>query len=164
MSNPAVMSALSQKQLVAIVAVDPLGHSATGVTRQSSFVQIDTRYHAGAVHVTPAKGEQWFIKRAGTCWALDYKLPTNTDVLAVVADNPVPGQVQIGSSGAISGPLQLHGSVVSVNAPLQVAAYSTAARPSAAAMGAGAHIFDTTLGKPVWSNGTSWVDSTGTVV
>lgn len=40
--------------------------------------------------------------------------------------------------------------------------YSTATRPSASAAGAGAHYFDTTLGLPVWSNGTNWVDAAGT--
>lgn len=38
-------------------------------------------------------------------------------------------------------------------------ALTTAARPTG--MAAGATIFDTTLGKPVWWNGTGWVDSAG---
>lgn len=41
---------------------------------------------------------------------------------------------------------------------------TTAARPSASTAGAGFAYFDTTLGKPIWSNGTAWVDATGTVV
>jgi hypothetical protein len=40
----------------------------------------------------------------------------------------------------------------------------TASRPSAAAVGAGAEWFDTTLGKPIWSNGANWVDATGATV
>ncbi len=40
----------------------------------------------------------------------------------------------------------------------------TASRPSASARGAGAMFYDTTLGKPIWSNGTNWRDAAGTVV
>jgi len=50
-----------------------------------------------------------------------------------------------------------------VGGPLQQASYTTATRPAAASY-PGASIFDTTLGKPVWSNGAAWVDSTGTAV
>ncbi|WP_417459238.1 hypothetical protein [Kordiimonas sp.] len=34
-------------------------------------------------------------------------------------------------------------------------------RPSAATVGAGATMFDTTLGKPIWSDGSQWVDALG---
>lgn len=39
-------------------------------------------------------------------------------------------------------------------------AYTTAARPTVTV--AGTCIFDTTLGKPIWWNGSGWVDATGT--
>lgn len=48
-------------------------------------------------------------------------------------------------------------------APVQLKTYATGARPSAATAGTGASIFDTTLGKPLWSDGTDWKDSTGTI-
>lgn len=38
---------------------------------------------------------------------------------------------------------------------------TTALRPSASTLGAGATIFDTDLSKPLWSTGSVWVDSTG---
>ena len=41
---------------------------------------------------------------------------------------------------------------------------ATGDRPSAATAKAGAMIFDSTLGKPLWSNGSAWVDATGTPV
>lgn len=41
--------------------------------------------------------------------------------------------------------------------------YTTAARPSATGI-AGMMIYDSTLGKPIWSNGTAWRDATGTAV
>ena len=39
---------------------------------------------------------------------------------------------------------------------------ATSSRPSLGASDAGASVFDTTLGKPIWWNGTAWVDATGT--
>ena len=41
---------------------------------------------------------------------------------------------------------------------------ATASRPSASAVGAGANFFDTTLNRPIWSNGSSWVDASGAAV
>lgn len=41
--------------------------------------------------------------------------------------------------------------------------YPTAERPDPTGR-TGQGIFDTDLGKPIWSNGTDWVDATGTVV
>ncbi|WP_262689794.1 hypothetical protein [Kordiimonas aestuarii] len=38
---------------------------------------------------------------------------------------------------------------------------STVNRPSAVSVGAGAQMFDTTLGKPIWSDGSQWVDAAG---
>lgn len=42
--------------------------------------------------------------------------------------------------------------------------YPTGGRPSAVAAGAGAYYYDTTLGKPAWSNGTVWKDAAGTTI
>ena len=43
-------------------------------------------------------------------------------------------------------------------------AYTTAGRPSAAAVGAGAFYYDTTLTKPLWSTGAVWKDAAGTTI
>lgn len=43
-------------------------------------------------------------------------------------------------------------------------AATTASRPSASTAGAGAMIYDTTLSKPIWSDGTVWRDAAGTAV
>jgi len=48
-----------------------------------------------------------------------------------------------------------------INGGLQIKSYTTATRPSAATAGTGTNIFDTTLGKPIWSDGTNWKDATG---
>lgn len=42
--------------------------------------------------------------------------------------------------------------------------FSTAGRPSASAVGLGVQIYDSTLSKPIWSNGTVWKDAVGTTV
>lgn len=42
--------------------------------------------------------------------------------------------------------------------------YTTAGRPNASLLGVGTQIYDTTLHRPVWSDGTVWRDSTGTAV
>jgi hypothetical protein len=43
-------------------------------------------------------------------------------------------------------------------------ALATASRPSASAVGAGGQYYDTTLNKPVYSDGTNWRDAAGTIV
>jgi hypothetical protein len=116
-------SVATQRQLVAITGLDlsnPALPTAQGYTNQNSYIPIDLRNLVGAVHVTPAIGEQWYVNRGNQSWVLDSKLPFNTDVLNNVAANPVPGQVQIGSSGPGAGPLQLAGSAINANAPLQL--------------------------------------------
>lgn len=41
---------------------------------------------------------------------------------------------------------------------------ATGSRPTAAPAGAGAMFYDTTLSKPIWSDGTNWKDATGAIV
>lgn len=41
---------------------------------------------------------------------------------------------------------------------------TTANRPTASAAGQGSMFYDTTLGKPIWSDGTNWKDAAGTTV
>lgn len=161
MTSPSVKPKSYGLQLASIVSVNLITMKAVGYTRQQGNVDIDFRYHVGGVHVTPAVGEQWRIQRFGMNWVLQNKLPTNTTDLLT---DPVQGQVQIGSTGTVQGPLQLNGSQVSVNAPLGVLAVSTADRPAASSLPAGSHIYDTTLSKPIWTNGTNWTDATGEVV
>lgn len=44
---------------------------------------------------------------------------------------------------------------------VQTGAFQRSARPSPSSAGVGTCIFDTTLGKPIWSTGSAWVDATG---
>lgn len=43
-------------------------------------------------------------------------------------------------------------------------ASTTATRPASATLTTGSQIYDTTLGKPIWWNGTVWKDAAGTTV
>ena len=147
------------QQVVAITNIDTVNMRATGTNRQGSVgVDIDLRYHVGAVHVMPMLYEQWVVARQGMSWVLVSKLPHNTTDLLT---DPIPGQVQIGSTGATQGPLHLNGSQIAVNAPLSVQTTTATTRPDPALYPPGTHIYDTDLGRPIWSNGTDWHDATG---
>jgi len=43
-------------------------------------------------------------------------------------------------------------------------AFATGSRPTASSVGAGGMCYDTTLSKPIWSDGTTWRDAAGTAV
>lgn len=75
-------------------------------------------------------------------------------------------RVYLGPGGATAPTVYLGKTTVGLvsSGPMQVGAYATGSRPSASAAGAGAMAFDTTLGKPIWSDGTTWRDATGTAV
>ena len=47
---------------------------------------------------------------------------------------------------------------------IKTAAVATGSRPTAAIAGAGGQMYDTTLSKPIWSDGTVWRDAAGTAV
>jgi hypothetical protein len=145
-------------QTVAITDVDVANRKATGYTRYQTYVSIDTSHHVGAVQVTPSFGEQWSIAMVGGIWMLVAKKPFNT---AEMLNSPAEGQTQIGSS---AGPTELNGGQVNVNAPMATQAVATTARPAASSVPAGTQIYDSTLNKPIWSNGTIWHDAAGTAV
>ena len=131
--------------------------SAIGMMRSREHVTIDITHMVGAVQVTPSVGEQWLIVRDRGVWKLDRQIPFNTPA---ILEDIVPGQVRLGSTG----PVTLGGSEVQINAPLRISRHSTDSRPSAASAGEGAQIYDTTLHKPIWSDGSEWRDAAGSVV
>lgn len=80
------------------------------------------------------------------------------DSISVSSSNAIA----IGSSSSKieadgSGRLSLTGT----NAQYVCPSYATASRPTGTT---GGMVFDTDLGKPIWYNGTNWVDATGTTV
>lgn len=131
--------------------------SAIGMKRSREHVTIDITHMVGAVQVTPSVGEIWLIVRDKGIWKLDRQVPFNTPA---VLEESVPGQIRIGGTG----PVTLAGSEVQINSPLRISCHSTDSRPPASSAGQGAQIYDTTLSKPIWSDGTEWRDAAGSVV
>lgn len=74
------------------------------------------------------------------------------------------GSGQIGLAHAGADLLWVDGTGVKAVVPIRALAEATANRPNAATAGAGAQMFDTSLGKPIWSDGSIWVDATGASV
>jgi hypothetical protein len=77
------------------------------------------------------------------------------------------GKHEWGPGGTASRDVNLYrdrADVLRTDDALKVGAYATGARPSAATLGAGANIFDTSLNRPLWSNGATWVDAAGVAV
>lgn len=82
-------------------------------------------------------------------------LPQLTDVNNP-AGVPLAGDaiIYVGTSGA-GGHWEFHRAFAS---------FTTGGRPSAVTVGAGATYWDTTLGKPGWSNGAVWKDAAGATI
>lgn len=154
----AAISAQSTHAVVHVNAIDTVNRKCSGMFGDGSDAQnVDTSFPIGAVQVTPAVGETWMCERVGTAWRLVTQMPIDTPALSGAAA-PAPGQVQLGSSG----PMELHGSVINVRAPLNT--YSPATLPSAVDAGVGAQVYDIASSRPVWSDGTLWRDAQGNPV
>lgn len=96
-------------QPVAIIAVDPLTRTATGVTRTRHTLRINCAYATGDTITIPAAGEQWYCERFEMEWRLYGRIPFNDPTLNI---KPEEGQVSVGSA---SGPLELNGTEVRAN-------------------------------------------------
>lgn len=94
---------------------------------------------------------------------------------AVRADGPSAqfkaGNTRISNSGVVSdsGPLALYAGteghpIQPYRGYFRERSRSTDTRPSASGLGVGTCYYDTTVGKPVWSDGTVWRDATGVEV
>lgn len=59
---------------------------------------------------------------------------------------------------------QTYRGIVVKRGVLRLSQYTTAGRPSASSAGAGACYYDTTVSKPVWSDGSVWKDAAGNAV
>ena len=143
---------------VAIASVDAVGQGAHGYSNVGTLLYIDTSYYVGAVSVTPTVGDQWVVKLINGQWRLDHRIPFNDPNQAAII--PTQGQHIVGSG---QGPIELQGTQVNVAGPLSIASYSSNTLPDATMVPPGTHVYDTTLGKPVWSNGVNWTDSSGNI-
>lgn len=97
--------------------------------------------HSGSMTLTP---NGWTVEYA------DDNFPGNNASLQV--NNGGVNVSFTGDSPKQSGPVAVQ------------IARATADRPDPTLIGAGYMIFDSDLGKPIWSNGTAWVDATGAIV
>lgn len=145
-------------QPVSIISVNPSMNppQATGITRSRTYIQIDIGHLVGAVQVVPSVGEQWVVIQERGIWKLDRQLPFGLPSMK----DAVEGQTNIGSSG----PTEIVGSQINFNAPTRSLSAPSSSRPEAASVPVGSQIYDTTLNKPLWSDGTSWRDAAGSTV
>jgi len=140
----------------AVTSVDAVNQLATMITRDLGIITVDTSYYVGATQVTPTVGDQWQVEKINGNWRLKGQLPFNTPNDTAIT--PTSGQHVVGSG---QGPVELQGTVINANAPLATQAVPTTGRPAATSVAPGTQIYDATLGKPIWSNGTNWLDATG---
>jgi hypothetical protein len=145
-------------QPAAVMSVDTVKRTASMATRQRTLIDVDISFAVGESIVTPATGEQWYIERFDAVWRLYGRIPFNDPTLLIEA---VEGQVSVGSA---TGPTELNGTAINFRAPVNLQQTSTDARPDPVTAGMGAMVYDSTLGHPIYSNGTAWTDALGTVV
>jgi len=132
-------------------------------------------YATDNVGLVPA-GWTWSITElisglAPYTWSffLPYTSGSTQDISALTPALPVAPMAAYlpESGGTVTGLLTLGGSPAALTATTGTLASGsgpTTGRPSASAAGVAAMWFDTTLGIPVWSDGSAWVNATGTPV
>jgi len=143
-------------ETVGISSVDVENQKASGLTRLRTELSIDCQYPVGGLHIMPAIGEQWYVERLQGVWRLKNKIPFNDPTLTI---ERTQGQVKIGSG---TGPVEVSGTQINLHGFLQLFTCETSTRPTE--VGEGACVFDSTIHKPIFFNGTSWVDALGTSV
>lgn len=143
-------------QRVSIASVDVVNMTATATTRYGTTVGINLNYYAGPAFVAPAVGEQWYVERISSDWALKRKLSFNQTTPADILAHSVQGTYQIGSTGPTQGPLLLDGSVVIAGGPL---ALPSGTLPDPATVPAGALAYDGS--EPVFNTGAAWSPMSG---
>lgn len=145
-----------------ITSVDVVNGQATATTLYASNTPVDISHYVGAVGVTPAVGEAWYIAKIRGVNRLWARIPSNDP--HQIAIMPTQGQHVIGSG---QGPIELNagpGSTINAHSPIVNPTYTTAGRPDATKYPVGTQIFDTTLMQPLWSTGTDWVTVAGVSV
>lgn len=96
-------------------------------------------------------------------------LETSTGLLWLPSNVVVQNRVDLGTTRdtslkpAAAGVIQATTPAAGIGV-FRTGSGTTVQRPSATTVGAGAMYFDTTVGTPIWSTGTAWVDATGTLV
>lgn len=102
-------------------------------------------------------------------FAESYMPAANDDVICVTSfDCETIGAAEVPQPTSTVGPDVMQAVARSraalMASPPRIYAAATGSRPTASSAGAGAMMFDTTLGRPIWSDGTNWKDASGTTV
>jgi len=122
----------------------------------------------GSVPSTPAAGfwrayfktdGMYVIDDAGVEYGPIVAVPDASDTAAGIVELATNAEVATGTDA-----LRAVTPAAAASVYIAQTAVATGSRPSASTAGAGATVFDTTLGQPIWSDGTNWVDATGTTV
>lgn len=104
-------------------------------------------------------GEFW----AGSTWSANAALHVKNGSQHWWA-NAASSRVDSGDYQLLAGSDQPYRTVYVSRGLFRLPQMATASRPTATDAAAGSCYYDTTLGKPVFSDGTNWKDATGTVV
>lgn len=147
------------QHISSIISVDLANQTAEAMINDGSSYIVHFDHLVGAVQVVPSVGDQWIIDKGIGGWKLLQRLPFNDPPATEVTRRE--GMVRLGSG---NGPVELTGTEINAHAPIILDTKATTARPTAVNAGVGAMIFDTTLNKPIWSNGSTWVDAAGSPV
>lgn len=106
------------------------------------------------------------IDVSGTGTAIDpFVVTAEIDQLAgtIVFSDSATIDFTVSGDGTPSSPMTVSAAII-VQTALSFPPYTTGSRPSAASVGAGKAIFNTTTGIPNWSDGTNWKNASGTTV
>ena len=129
----------------------------TDVTAGSTYTRNAVVMHSGRRGGTISAGfYDVNFDSASAGVAAMFMLPTTSGEFRAKVNLPADHGMVIGCGGPF---IQY-----SYGGSLKLPVPATGDRPAASDAGVGAMLYDSTLGKPIWSNGSVWKDSTGTTV
>jgi hypothetical protein len=142
----------------------------SGTIAEVIGLQAETAFFGAAAgaHVGTSIGlavEALHRKAGATGGTVDYTYGIYvSDPTSIGATTATYGLWVDGGSTYLGGHLHVQGTF-GIAVPLNFPLYTTSARPAASSAGMqGAGYYDTTLSKPVWSDGTNWRDAMGNLV
>lgn len=133
----------------------------TGAMSMSDDITTRTQFDVGLTNLST---RQIFWSTAAATMSSYRLVGDSNDRLSLLTDGRV-----IWGPGNAAGDVQLSRLAAGVvgTGPAQAirtGLNATASRPSASTVGQGSQFYDTTLHKPIWSDGSTWRDATGTAV
>lgn len=135
------------------------GNSTGSYPTYTTAVSALTKTHAAGVglSVTVPAAFRWKL-------TVNQGTPTLTGSNVIMPTNVFwPGQT-LKAQEVLPGVFYVGGSAGAGKGTIMPGRVTTAGRPTAAAVGQGGMLFDTTLNKPIWSTGSAFVDASGAAV